>query len=162
MPGYYQKAAICKNGHLKKYTLEPSASCDLQYCDICGAEIITTCPSCGTYIRGKYYVSGVADLTTYNFVPAYCYHCGLPFPWTQSALDAIEMALDDDDALNSDEKTQVLAALPDIMHETPKTLPASNRLKRILGKTQSTAADIIVKTLTAVACEAAKQILGFH
>ena len=57
---------VCLRGHF----LGKGADC--KYCPVCGAEVITKCPSCG---------EGIRNIS--NVLTRYCASCGKAFPWTK-------------------------------------------------------------------------------
>ena len=72
---------VCLNGHqlTDEYEAEPNRS---KFCEMCGEEAITRCPSCNQNIKGYQPVEGVISGCSAP-VPSHCGHCGKPFPWTE-------------------------------------------------------------------------------
>ena len=58
-----------------------------KFCDKCGAESITKCPSCNSDIKGYYYSPGIVSLSEMA-IPSFCHNCGKSYPWTETALAA--------------------------------------------------------------------------
>lgn len=92
----YHGASICKNGHVvSKYN-----SNSQKYCTQCGAEIISSCTYCNQPIRGLY-VSDLLIIGNRPYVrPDYCYNCGKPYPWTESALQNTALLIHEEEELS--------------------------------------------------------------
>ena len=88
-------SAICTNGHKISDLLE-TPHYAYKCCEKCGKQIITACPSCNEPIRGRV-KSDFLIVTPEATIPAYCRKCGAPYPWTKSALEAMELVLKEDD-----------------------------------------------------------------
>jgi hypothetical protein len=158
--GNYKTAQICLNGHI----ITRSYSSKFQkFCTKCGSEAITNCPNCGSILRGRYEVPGVLDLTADNSpAPSYCYSCGKPYPWTESALEVARLLILEDENLNDTEKEQFSDSLPDLLTEspTPKTKLAIVRFKKYIGKAATYTVEGIRDIFVDVASEAIKKSLG--
>lgn len=120
MCGIYRIAQICKNGHVITSNTDYSAHLS-KFCPNCSAETITTCLHCNTPIRGNYDIPDIVDLVSSYEPPAYCYHCGNPFPWTESTLNSISELLDMQNQLTEDKKRHFMSYLPIIFIETPQS-----------------------------------------
>lgn len=159
--GYYRTAQICLNGHIITRALSSNSQ---KFCSQCGSETITNCPHCSSILRGRYDVPGVLDLTTDESpAPSYCYNCGKPYPWTESALEAARLLILEDENLTDDEKNKFSDSLPDMLVEspTPKTQLAIVRFKKYLGKAAVYTAEGIRDIFVDVASEAIKKSLGY-
>ena len=128
---HYKTAQICLNGHCVTSTAEKTQLLE-NFCSLCGARTITHCQSCSTPIRGHYSMDNVAIFCEYE-VPSYCYNCGKPYPWTESALQAAAELLALDDNLTLDESQSLVDALPDLLTETPRTQLAVAKFKKFLS-----------------------------
>ena len=84
--GEYRTAQICLNGHIITEDISELELCE-NFCSQCGEPTITKCPKCNAPIRGDYYQGYLLAISN-CIVPKYCYHCGKPYPWTQTAIDA--------------------------------------------------------------------------
>lgn len=160
---YYHTAQICLNGHIITDSYDTNHELAEKFCSKCHAKTITSCPSCGAKIRGNYEVEGVTFLgSTMSTAPAYCYNCGNHYPWTQSALDAANALISEDENLNEDDKKQFKDALPDLLvtSPTPKTKVAAVRFKKFMGTVASFTADGIKDIFTDVASEVIKKSIG--
>lgn len=160
--GHYNTSIICKNGHLISGDSNGNNS-DNKYCRKCGAETITSCPYCNTPIRGRYEMDGIADFTSYEYVPSYCHNCGKPYPWTETALKSANALINEDENLNSSEKQQLAETLPDLIVETPtpKTQLSIARFKKLFRKAASYTADGVKEIIVDIASETIKKSLGF-
>jgi hypothetical protein len=76
---YFTSAAVCRRGHVATSDLNRRAHGEwLQHCTVCGAEVLSWCPHCGTRIKGRHIAPAVG--ATY-LPPDFCDFCGAPFPW---------------------------------------------------------------------------------
>ena len=153
MSNFYN-AQICLNGHVISYYSE-----DIEkFCSQCGAKTITSCPNCGTNIRGMkdYDIPTIGAVYT---LPSYCPECGSPYPWTQSKLDAMKELIDFDENLSPDEKDYMNSNLKDLTVDTPKTKVVATKFKSYLRKAGTAVASSIREILVDIASEAAKKII---
>ncbi len=158
--GYYKNALICLNGHVISDNIGDYPEFAEKYCNICGAETITKCLKCNTNIRGEYYVEGVVCLGEEPKAPSYCFNCGNPFPWTEDALEAARIAIDEDERLNSEDKEKLKMSLPDLIADTPRTSLAAARMKKAFLHVGNFNKEILMKFIVSSCCEAAKSQLG--
>lgn len=83
-------AQVCPNGHVATEASQKFPEFTRQFCETCGEKTLISCPSCNRPIRGQY--QGEVAVEEYK-PPAYCFACGKPFPWTESAIQsAIELS----------------------------------------------------------------------
>ena len=158
MSGYHT-AQICKNGHLiTAYADEYIDSCK-QFCTECGAKTITCCSGCNTPIRGKAREYGYLGTLQ---IPAYCHNCGQPYPWTESALNAANTLIQEDELLNEQEKQQFKETLPDlvVLSPTPSTQLAATRFKRFIVKAAKPTGEAVKSIIADIASETIKKTLG--
>lgn len=152
----WDTAQICLNGHLRTRSLKWRPELGEEYCGDCGAKTITECQHCRVPIRGYDWSSSV--MSTDYAVAHYCHNCGKPYPWTVLRMDAAAELLHESELSPSDQ-TQLIAVLPDLVIDTPKTQVAIARYQRIMksaGKAiQSGMRDILVD----VASEAVKKAI---
>lgn len=141
--------SVCLNGHqisIRNDNPNP-------YCSKCGAEVISSCPTCNHPIKGDYHIEGILDVTVHNIpVPSYCENCGEPFPWTKSAIDASDELIDLSD-LTQDEKDNFKSSIPDLLVETPKTSVAITKFEIYSKKVATSIADALRSILVDVASE---------
>lgn len=154
MESYYT-AVICKNGHCISSYKEQSND---NYCSQCGAELICNCQKCHESIRGLL-ICDISYAFSYE-VPAYCWKCGFPFPWTESALEATKSLILEDTELSQLEQNKLLESLPDIISETPKTQLAIVRVKKALLSAGKFTAEGLRKFAIDFGCELVKKQLG--
>lgn len=150
---YYQ-AFICTNGHC----ISSYGNNDTKFCETCGAEVISVCPSCGSPLRGR-------PNESYSFVsnyatPDFCYNCGAPLPWTKAALDAGEELIRDAIELDTAQQESLIKHLPDIIQATPRTSLAGTLVARALDQMLDVTAAGMKQFIIDCACEALKNQLG--
>ena len=156
MPSRYHVAQICENGHCINAFYDDHSSENQAFCERCGARTIIECPSCHTKIRGYKDIG----LPYQYVVPAYCYQCGAPFPWTQSAIEAAAELIREDEQLAPENQTALVASLPDIITETPKSQLAAVHLKKALAAAGKFTADGLRQFAIDFGCELVKKQLG--
>lgn len=157
--GYFLGARICLNGHDVCSTVGwDDHRAEERYCKECGAEVVHACPSCGKDIQGSFFDPMFVGAFSYD-VPKYCISCGAPYPWTQSAIEAVKELAELDDMLTEEDAEALGSAVADSMSDNPKTKVAVVRIKKILGKAGKATADAIRDIVVDVASEAAKKML---
>lgn len=158
----YLTAQVCLNGHLITSSIEHNPELKEKFCSKCGAETITTCPSCGAPIRGELYDDEIAIICPILIVDSYCTNCGKPYPWTKAALENAILLIQEEDELSEQLKISVVESLPDIITETPKTNLAVARFKKVLVSAGQFTADGIRQFAIDFGCELAKKLLGLE
>ena len=94
---------VCLKGHVINNSYKEYPDNNKDYCDECGSETITECPSCGASVPGKKHVPNViAGGPTEP--PNFCDSCGSGFPWTNKTAVA-----------DGERKTDCVALLKDIL-----------------------------------------------
>ena len=133
---WYDVMQVCGNGHMITSSAIDSPENKKNRCPDCGAETMTTCPSCNTDIQGYHHMAGVAHFGP-DGPPAFCHACGDAYPWT-SATTELPEAPDESDPELTDRvfivhghddvmKLSVARALTDlglkpiILHEQPNS-----------------------------------------
>jgi hypothetical protein len=119
---------------------------------------MTACDNCGAPIRGYYW--GDEPSTKDVDPPNFCLSCGVPYPWTESGLEAARELAREADGLDEDERALLERSLDDIVSEGPKTGVAVERTKRLLAKAGKGTAQAIRDILVDIASQAAKKSLG--
>lgn len=153
---YYDTAQICLNGHVINNMATTYPLSNQKYCTECGAQTITACPDCVSPIRGGYFVPGFIGLDHY-IKPSYCHNCGKPYPWTVASLEAARELADELDILSKEEQQQLKDTFPDLTKNTPKTVVAETRFRKLMKKAGGEAYEGMKSILIDVLSEAAKK-----
>ncbi|WP_292347977.1 DUF2321 domain-containing protein [Methanoregula sp. PtaB.Bin085] len=87
-PQGFDVQQICLNGHMITDSYQNDPSSRKQFCPLCGAKKITSCPKCNSKIKGREYFLekgnyGVDVTSIGAIVPTFCESCGDPFPWSE-------------------------------------------------------------------------------
>ena len=146
-------ALICVKGHVLTSCLRDNQHfLQITYCEKCGSEIISACPSCHQEILGceefEYeswvykQVEAYYDENKFS-LPAYCHYCGKPYPWTEFTIQTFEEIIDMSDELDEVDKTILKEKFPQILTNSPGTSAAALRI----SKTLKTASNITVQAL---------------
>ncbi len=104
-PGRYTTAAICQRGHA--LTADAERHPVAKFCADCGPPVITTCPGCGTGIRGHFVPPGVTGVGGHYTPPNFCFSCGRPFPWTTEKLAAARDLADELEGISADDRAKL-------------------------------------------------------
>ena len=155
--GYHEVAQICLNGHVITDRFNQNTEFRKDFCDKCGSSTIHQCPNCNNNIQGDYIVEGYFSIGHEPHLPNYCLHCGHPFPWTESRLDAAKDLVMATEEL--EEKELLVQSLPDLVADTPRTSLAASRWKKALIKVGGYTAEAFREILIDVLSESAKKIL---
>ncbi len=152
----FDLAQICENGHLINKRARTESQYNKDYCSKCGKPTITTCPYCKGAIKGYDHASKVIEL---EFpIPSFCDNCGKPYPWISVKLEAAKDLINESNLNNSD-KNIFSENLGSILHESPKTSLAANRIRNVLSKAGKPIAEAFYKIFIDVSSETAKKIL---
>lgn len=150
-------AQVCLNGHVRSRNIREYQSWGETYCSECGAQTIQECPACHKPLRGAN-LDVLRLITSDEKFAAYCHECGAAFPWTTSRVEAATELLRESELSQSDQ-IQLVAVLPDLLTDTPRTQVAIARYQRIIknaGKAiQSGMRDILID----IASEAVKKTI---
>ena len=84
----------------------------------------------------------------------------MPFPWTETPIKAAEQFADRLDNLNTSEKADLKATVPDLINDTPRTPLAVSRFKKLAAKIGAPAAQAFTQILVSVLTEEVKRQLG--
>ncbi len=149
-------AHVCKNGHvlLSRHLIE-----EKECCEKCGAEMIDKCPSCQSAIREWHLPASRLDPPKYERA-SYCRKCGEPYPWTKAAIKATSALIAEEAELSDLEQEKLIASLPDIIADTPKTSLAVVRFKKAAISAGKFTADALRQFAIDFGCELAKKQLG--
>lgn len=168
----YGQAIICEMGHVISADADNHVLSSVKYCPQCGSSCISKCPSCGAIIRGNPYhlVTGSICSSTdiWNSgatheaqqrlmrlkvnskfrIPAYCYNCGNPYPWTEQLLEECSGIVDLIGELNDEQKKQLKECFPALICETPQTARMSIIASKLI-KISSTLAQNALQNILA-------------
>jgi len=95
-------------------------------------------------------------------LPSCCPDCGKPYPWTEAKLKAARELADELDNLSPEERDLLKKSLDDIMLDTPQTIVAATRFKKIAAKAAKTGKATVKelrKLVVDIASETAKKII---
>lgn len=161
----HSTAQVCLNGHMVTTSTQLYPLHQENFCSECGAKTITKCQNCGAEIHGSYYddevdiayhyLGGEPDLEP----DAYCYNCGKPYPWTETALNSAKLLIQEEAELNEELKESLVQSLPDIIAETPGTNLAITRVKKFIKATGGFSADAMRQFVIDFGCELAVRML---
>jgi len=154
---WYDVAQICLNGHLINHSTKRFPQRNKKFCNKCGAPTITNCSKCNGQIQGKYHIPGVAG-GSYT-VPAFCPHCGKPYPWTEAKIKAARDLTQELENISEGEKSILSESIDDLVKDTPRTTLAATRFKKIVSKTTKPFVDALRDILVDIASETAKKLL---
>lgn len=155
--GEYTIAQICLNGHIITEDISDPELLE-NYCSLCGESTITKCNKCNAPIRGDYYVGGRIAISNCT-VPKYCYHCGIPYPWTQTAIDSATALVEEMETFESTEKETLKSLIPNIIFESTKTELSAIHIANFLQKATASFQEVFKHTLYGLTVEAAKRII---
>ncbi len=155
---HYETAQVCANGHVITSGIETSPERQQKFCGKCGAETITTCPSCSAPIHGYHSSPGVIHVRAPD-LDSYCYECSAPYPWTAARLEA-GRALIDLSAESAAEKETLKEDLAAVTTDTPRAKVGALRLKRFISKAASDIGPPLRQIVVDVATAAIKKDLG--
>lgn len=170
----YHQALVCEYGHLITSDLSKFVSPPASHCPQCGQSCISTCPSCGSPIRGDCYerqpiygacypgslwgdsdsdcVSAPKEFVEVAVepyaVPAYCHTCGSPYPWTASLLDEADRIVDLMDELTPEQKKTLKGCFPSLLSDMPAT-PGDSLIAAKLLQSVSSIAKTALQNLLA-------------
>lgn len=150
---------ICLNGHVIQSSNRISKP---EFCEKCGSQMIDSCPTCHKPIKIWYVSRGVVVFGKYSYErAAYCKECGSPYPWTQAAIEAATNLIYEEADLDKVQQEKLVASLPDIITDTPKTKIAVVRFKKALLAVGKFTAEGLRQFVIDFGCELAKSQLGF-
>ena len=92
-------------------------------------------------------------------LPIFCPDCGKPYPWTEAKLKAAKELADELDELTPEERELLKKSLDDIMLDTPQTIVAATRFKKIAAKAGKATVKELRKLVVDIASETAKKII---
>lgn len=120
--------------------------------------MMTECPTCHIPVRGHYDVDGIVTLIDYE-PPAHCHNCGAAFPWTERRIAGAVELLKEDGDLSPEELQQVRSDLKVLSRDTPSTLAASSRFRKVMTKVGTSVASGVREIVIDVLSETAKMAI---
>jgi hypothetical protein len=93
-------------------------------------------------------------------IPAYCCECGRPFAWTEDAIQAASEFADELNVLDAQDKSDLKAAVPDLVSDTARTPLAVSRVQKLFTKIERPAAQTLTQILVTVLTDEVKKQLG--
>jgi hypothetical protein len=155
MTGYYSRQT-CLNGHVISNTIGAPHTTPQPHCGRCGAATIVNCPGCEAPQRGNFSnFIGWGSKTPNSF----CSNCGKPYPWTERQIASTTALINEEELLSQEEKVLLTSTLTDLASDTPNTVLAATRFKRIVTKVGGTFKAAIYKFVVDVSSETAKKIV---
>lgn len=148
---------ICKDGHL---IFSRGFISGKEYCEICGAEMLDRCESCGNPIK-TWETGGVVMVGNPKYDrPAYCRNCGSPYPWTLAAINAATEIIEEEEGLDDAQREKLISSIPDFIAETPRTQLAVTRFKKFAQSAGKFTLEALRQFVIDFGCEFARQQLG--
>jgi len=155
---YTDVALICENGQIINDCMKEYPEYNSAHCEKCGAKAISNCPHCNKSIDGKRHIDGFIGCSEID-LPSYCKHCGKPFPWTESKLNALNEIVDLMDQLSSDEKQELKESAIIISNDSPRTQVGVLKVKKYLAKVGKSMGEVAQKVFVDVASETAIKMM---
>lgn len=153
----YDVAQICLNGHVINPSSVRYPQHNQNFCSICGAKTIMKCNNCNTDIRGSY---SIRRRTTNPYQPPqFCHHCGEPYPWTISKIQAAQELAKELDELTEEEKEILSKSIIEIIRDSQHTNVATTRIKKLMTKINKHGKAVLGNLLMDIASEPVKKIL---
>jgi hypothetical protein len=152
----YGTLVVCQNGHGLTGRVEEEPERGATYCPQCGAPTLSACPACNTPIRGHHYTVIYGRYVA----PRYCHHCGAPYPWTASSIQALRAMAQEASELSDSERARFAACIDDLVRDTPRTGLAVQRIKQLATKLAQGTWEPMRQIIVSVATDAAKRSLG--
>ena len=154
---WYDTSQICLNGHLINKRFISSPQQNQNFCKDCGRQTITNCQFCQTSINGHYHIPGTFLFKNEFQIPKFCQHCGMPYPWTESALKAAQNFADQLENLTREEREVLKQSIDDLVTNTPNVEAAAWRFKNLVAKSGVFVADTFHKILVNIISETVKK-----
>jgi hypothetical protein len=154
-------AQICLNGHTINSMLQTFPEVSQGFCAQCGERTISTCRHCNEPIRGYLQVGSFIDFdkaqSEYSS-PGFCHNCGKPYPCIEAKLQAAQELSDELDNLSEAEKETVKECLDDLVRDTPRTVVAAVKYKKLIAKAGEEAEERFDDLLADILTETAKKL----
>ncbi len=166
----FDTALICRDGHILTSCLsEDSHFLEVSYCLKCRSKTISSCPHCGKKILGcegvevecARSVETYYDKTMFK-LPSYCYHCAIPYPWTDAALKEVDAIIELADELDEVDKAILKESFPNILIEGAHTVSSSLKIAKILKPLANTTGQALKSAIASKVAAKALELLGWH
>lgn len=182
----YGTAQICTSGHLVCPDISAFPEKVSDFCSDCGSPVISKCPSCQAPIRGLHYLMSpeyrlvqhgslfdggiTASNELYDWhqqpdedfkVPAYCYQCGSPYPWTLRLLESADRITDLMDELSEKQKEQLKECFPNLLSNSVESSYSALLASKLLSLTSSIAQGALKNLLENFLAEPIILLLGW-
>lgn len=154
---FRDSALVCQNGHVINSSASKYPEDNKRFCNKCGGQAVSQCPSCANPIEGSLYTRGLPSLSAFH-PPRYCHNCGKPFPWTEARIRAAQELVDLTEVSEAD-KESLKASVPALASDTPQSTVAAAKWKRFLVGGGMQVADAGRSILVEIASESVKKIL---
>ncbi|KKB09392.1 DUF2321 domain-containing protein [Devosia chinhatensis] len=152
---HFLTGQACLNGHIVTGNINDRDS--TPFCAECGEATINACLSCTKPLRGAYE-------TEYGYypmkLPAFCYACGRPFPWTERRVQTAKDLADEVEGLDGAELTKAKDSFIVLVSDTPQTPVAAARVTKLLQKAGPVIGGGIRDIVVSIATDAAKRMMG--
>lgn len=158
-PRGFDIALICENGHIINTMMQTSPQYNVDYCQDCGANTVSACPSCGEPIRGVNLDSRV--YISMRSAPKYCHKCGAPFIWTEREQQTLLEYVDEFGNLSEADRDNLQKSIVVLSTNAPEaqTQLAAARFKKVISKLGNAVGEVVYKMVVDVASETGKKIL---
>lgn len=151
----FDTGQACLNGHI--VTGDVNDGTRSLFCASCGEATINACPSCERLLRGNERTDGWFVGMT---LPAFCFACGKPFPWTERRVQAAKDLADEVEGLEGAELTKAKDSFIVLVSDTPQTPVAAARVTKLLQKAGPVIGGGIRDIVVSIATDAAKKMMG--
>ncbi|MCK4329069.1 DUF2321 domain-containing protein [candidate division WOR-3 bacterium] len=154
----YDEAQICLNGHIVNPAIHSRPDMSRDFCVDCGTKTIKKCPKCETPIIGSR-VIGRQPIGHLFSLPKFCHNCGEPYPWTEAIIKAARELTQELENITDEEKKILVQSIDDMIKDTPGTMVATTKFKKIISKTGKKFMDAFRDILVDIISETAKKML---
>jgi len=151
----YDVAQICLNGHVTNSSIRDFPHHNQEYCNICGTKTVTACQGCQKKIRGR--LRGVLTIEPMS-APAFCQHCGKPFPWTEARIEAAR-DLADQLGLDVPDRTLLEKSIDELLRDSPRAPAEAVRFRTILCRAKPWGLEAFKQVLGMILSEGVKKLI---
>ncbi len=155
----HEPAQVCLNGHMTNDATRSEPEESKAFCPKCGERTIQTCPACNAIINGRRIRQEEFETITVGCFtpPPYCFHCGKPYPWTTSRIQAAIELFTESGGIGSSQSGEVGQDIKDLVSETPRTPLAILRIQKLLSKVGKPVGDAVQGVLVGIVSESIKR-----